>query len=305
MTVPYYYSRLAPFREVFRTGLPVLNYHHVAPPSHGARLKWLYVNPKIFQRQIAELQSEGFSTPETLTVHVLSPGFYKEAEVSIAAPACVAAPAGGRGEPSATPSVTFALPGEIAAQRPGGNPERRVVLTFDDGFCDVFEHALPLLRMYRLRSILFLVSDLLGKFNEWQVKTGDVKEPLMDAAQIREWLTAGQQIGSHTRTHPRLTQIPLAAAREEIAGSKKSLEDRFGVRIDHFCYPFGDWNETVRDLVIEAGYKTACTSRYGINTPETPPFELNRYIARYRTRTLKTFWERLLVHLRLVKELPR
>jgi peptidoglycan/xylan/chitin deacetylase (PgdA/CDA1 family) len=301
MNVPYYYSRLGPFRGVFRTGVPVLNYHHVGPARRGARLKWLYVSPKVFERQMAELQSEGFSTSELLA---LSGKSCKRVEVSVLAPARVAVPAGDRDEALPPQPVAFGLPGEVAAVQSEGNPERRVVLTFDDGFCDVFEHALPVLQRYQLRGILFLVSDLLGKSNEWQTKTGDVMEPLMDAAQVREWLGAGQQLGSHTKSHLRLTQLSHSDAREQIAGSKKSLEDQFGARIDHFCYPYGDWNKAVRDLVIEAGYKTACTSDYGINTPETSPFELNRYIARYHTRSLKTIWERLLVHLGVTRE-PR
>jgi peptidoglycan/xylan/chitin deacetylase (PgdA/CDA1 family) len=239
----------------------MLCYHHIAPPRRGARLKWLYVSPQIFARQIAEFQSNGFSTSESLTFEASSE------------------------------------PGKVIANQPDGNPQRRVVLTFDDGFCDMFEHALPLLRQNRLRSIAFLVSDLLGKTNEWQQKMGDIVEPLMDVAQVRDWLAAGQQIGSHTKTHSRLTQLSLPDAREEITASKKSLEDRFSVRIDHFCYPFGDWNKAVRDLVSEAGYKTACTTVPGVNTAETPPFELNRYLAGYRARTLKTIWQRLRVHL--------
>jgi peptidoglycan/xylan/chitin deacetylase (PgdA/CDA1 family) len=185
------------------------------------------------------------------------------------------------------------------AHQPNGNPERRVLLTFDDGFCDMFEHALPLLRQNRLRSIAFLVSDLLGKTNEWQQKVGDIVEPLMDEAQVREWLGSGQEIGSHTKSHSRLTQVSLADAREEITASKKSLEDRFGLRIDHFCYPYGDWSKAVRDLVSEAGYKTACTTNPGVNTAETPAFELNRFLAGHRARTLKTIWQRLRVHLGL------
>ncbi len=47
----------------------------------------------------------------------------------------------------------------------------------------------------------------------------------------------GHQIGAHTRTHPVLTEIPAARAREEIAASKKALEDRFGFAVKHFCYP--------------------------------------------------------------------
>lgn len=174
-----------------------------------------------------------------------------------------------------------------------GNTNQRIFLTIDDGFSDVFEYALPVLRENGFRAILYLVSDLIGKTNEWQQKAGDIVEPLMNADQIRAWLEAGQEIGAHTQTHPWLTQLPLAAAREEITACKKNLEDRFGLRIDHFCYPYGDWNESVRDLVISAGYKTACTTHVGVNTSETSPFELKRFMARYPSRNLRTLWRSL------------
>jgi peptidoglycan/xylan/chitin deacetylase (PgdA/CDA1 family) len=171
-----------------------------------------------------------------------------------------------------------------------GAAPRRVFLTFDDGFRDVFEHALPVLREHGFCSIQFLISDLLGETNKWQQPTGDISEPLMDDAQVKDWLAAGQEIGSHTKTHPRLTQISPAAAREEITASKKSLEDRFGVPVEHFCYPYGDWNAAVRDLVQVAGYKTACTTRTGLNPAGTKPFELKRFTARYPSRNLKALW---------------
>src|SRR5262245_20474756 len=82
MTLPYYYTRLGPFREAFRTGVPILCYHHIAPPRRGARLKWLYVPPKIFARQIAELQSAGFSTPEIHTVQTLSGRFSQDSDTA-------------------------------------------------------------------------------------------------------------------------------------------------------------------------------------------------------------------------------
>jgi peptidoglycan/xylan/chitin deacetylase (PgdA/CDA1 family) len=247
MSLPHYYSSLRAFRDTFLSGTPVLTYHHVGPRRRGARLKGLYVRPKLFRRQVAELQAAGFATP------------------------------------------AFA---QVTARRDGGR-EQRVFLTFDDGFVDVFEHALPILQEQRARGLIYLVSELLGKTNEWQQRVGDVVEPLMDEAQVRDWLAAGQEIGSHTRTHPRLTQLSPAAAREEITASKKSLEDRFGIRVDHFCYPYGDWNESVRDMVIAAGYKSACTTITGINSPETPAFELKRFTARYPSRSLKAIWKRL------------
>ena len=82
--------------------------------------------------------------------------------------------------------------------------------------------------------------------------------------------------------------LTVRDAREEIITSKKKLEDTFGVAVDHFCYPYGDFSPGVRDLVREAGYRSACTTLYGINTPETPAFELCRLAVRHPTRTLKT-----------------
>ena len=242
---PHYYSNLAPFRELFRTGHPILTYHHVGPRRRGARLKGLYVSSKLFERQMAELNAAGFST----------------------------------------------APFEGITAAAGNRP--RVTITFDDGFRDTVEHALPVLGQHKFCAIQFLVAGLLGKTNKWQQPAGDITESLMDEVQVREWLAAGQRIGSHTQTHPRLTQIPPEQAKEEIVASRKLLEDRFGVAIEHFCYPYGEWNERVRDLVKEAGYRTACTTVTGINQDEASPYELKRFTARYPSRSLRNIWARL------------
>jgi peptidoglycan/xylan/chitin deacetylase (PgdA/CDA1 family) len=164
---------------------------------------------------------------------------------------------------------------------------KRVFLTFDDGFADVFENALPIMRQHGFRSIQFLVANLLGKTSEWQASSGELPGALMDKAQVANWLEAGQEIGSHTLTHPRLTQVSVQQAREEIIGSKKKLEDTFGRPVENFCYPFGDWNPALRDIVAEAGYKSACTTKFGVNTSEADPFALKRVTVRYASRKLK------------------
>ena len=122
---------------------------------------------------------------------------------------------------------------------------------------------------------------------------GEVHERLMDPSQVREWLAAGNDIGSHTCTHPYLTRIPQEQAREEIRASKQKLEDLFGREVRHFCYPYGDFSPAIAELVGEAGYATACTTRSGMNTPATPRFELHRITVRYRSRSLrglKSWW---------------
>jgi peptidoglycan/xylan/chitin deacetylase (PgdA/CDA1 family) len=171
-----------------------------------------------------------------------------------------------------------------------GAQNRVFSITFDDGFRNVMRYGLASLAQCHCQATQFLVAGRLGGMNEWDLAEGEAPEPLMDVAQVREWLAAGHEIGSHTLTHPWLTRMPLAAAREEISASKKWLEDQFGQVVEHFCYPYGDWNEPVRDLVRESGYRTACTTQFGLNTATTPPWALFRVTARYRTRSVKSLW---------------
>lgn len=176
------------------------------------------------------------------------------------------------------------------ASSAGAKVKKQVVITFDDGYVNVLRQGLELLAAAKLTAIQFLPANLLGRFNEWDVPLGEASEPIMDVSQVREWVAAGNDIGSHSLTHPYLTKLRPEQAREEISGSRKKLEDLFGRAVDHFCYPYGDWNETVRDLVQEGGYKTACTTEPGVNTPADSPFALKRFTARYPSRNLKALW---------------
>jgi peptidoglycan/xylan/chitin deacetylase (PgdA/CDA1 family) len=167
------------------------------------------------------------------------------------------------------------------------------VVTFDDGYANVAEAALPVLERQKISAIEFLIAGKLGGHNDWDVAKGDVPQPLMDATQVRTWLAAGHQIGSHSLTHPNLRKFPLSQAREEITASKKRLEDMFGVAVEHFCYPYGSYNEAIRDLVAEAGYKTACTVVQGVPLPGDSPFELKRITPLTASELRRKAWHRL------------
>lgn len=162
---------------------------------------------------------------------------------------------------------------------------REVVFTFDDGFENVLHHALPALSSAGFTSINYLVADLLGKTNVWDAAFPETPQRLMDVAQVREWLAAGQMIGAHTLTHPKLTKITEAEARREIRDSRKKLEDIFGVEVTHFCYPYGDHNERIVALVAEAGYRTACSVRHGIHRAGDSPWRIRRMLARHISRS--------------------
>ena len=179
------------------------------------------------------------------------------------------------------------LPSRVA---PGENAERPVVLTFDDGFHSILQYGLMPLAENRFRGVVFLVADLLGKTNEWDLAAGEVPARLMDVAQVRDWLAEGHDIGSHTLSHPFLTKVSKAQARKEVRSSKAKLEDIFGRCIRHFCYPYDVWNQEMQDLVAEAGYKTGCTTELGVNPRGTDPLALRRFTARYPSRKLKDLW---------------
>lgn len=185
--------------------------------------------------------------------------------------------------------IRFLEVGE-ALRAPGGSG---VVLTIDDGFRSVREWAQPRLAAAGARALMYVVADRVGGTNDWDVAQGEAPGRLLDVAELTEWLAAGHRIGSHTLTHPWLTRVPRAQAREEIFASRRRLEDRFGVAIRDFCYPYGDWNAAVRDLVEEAGYETAVTTQAGVNGPEADPFALRRFTARYASRNWKTLRDTL------------
>ena len=168
-----------------------------------------------------------------------------------------------------------------------------IAITFDDGFRNNLEAALPVMQEAGCRAINFLVADRIGKTSDWEAREGGEADSLMDESQVREWLAAGNWIGAHTCTHPRLSQLSRAQAKEEIQASKKKLEDQFSLRIDHFAYPFGDYNQETIELVQEAGFQTACTMHRGINRKGNSPLELARWTARYESRTLRNLFRSL------------
>ena len=171
-----------------------------------------------------------------------------------------------------------------------------VVLTFDDGFSNVIEKGLEVLAQNQFHAIQFLVAGALGGQNAWDVAKTILPlgflQPLAKS-QVKQWLAAGHQIGSHSMSHRNLKKLGETDLREEIFGSKKLLQDQFGVEVRHFCYPFGGYNARVKDLVQEAGYQTASTVLFGVNDAQTSKLELKRIIPLSNIETLRKIRHRL------------
>jgi peptidoglycan/xylan/chitin deacetylase (PgdA/CDA1 family) len=167
----------------------------------------------------------------------------------------------------------------------GELPGRPVVLTFDDGFADFHETALPLLQRYGFTATVFVTTG-------WVEDAGPAVRPrparMLSWQQVLEVAAAGVEIGAHSHTHPELDQLRAPQLERELRDSKTLLEDRLGAPVPALAYPFGYSNARVRQAARAAGYQHACAVGNAIAGPAGDPFTVPRLTVRRSTR-LRTF----------------
>lgn len=155
-------------------------------------------------------------------------------------------------------------------------PERPVVLTFDDGFADFFTEALPVLQQYNFTATLYVATGFIGSTSRWMHREGEDTRPMLTWNQVTEISACGIECGGHSHWHPQLDTLPLAEARDEIVHCKRLLEDHLGQEVSTFAYPHGYHSATIKRLVREAGYTSACAVGYAMSSATTDPFALMR-----------------------------
>jgi peptidoglycan/xylan/chitin deacetylase (PgdA/CDA1 family) len=168
-------------------------------------------------------------------------------------------------------------PGDWLAWRREGKslPRRPVLLTFDDAYADLAEHALPVLEKYGFGGAVFVVTGRIGDENRWDQVRGSGRHRLMTARQIREWTGRGIEFGAHSRTHPDLTTLSNQELNEEIRGSRDDLAAVTGMPVMSFAYPFGRMNEAVHECVRSA-FDCAFSCQQGVNTDVSDSHSLCR-----------------------------
>ena len=144
---------------------------------------------------------------------------------------------------------------ELVDAMRAGRQRGLVGLTFDDGYTNVLETALPVLRQHGFGATAYIISDRLGGTNEWD--EGPVWQ-LMTGDQVRELAEAGIEIGSHAATHMRLAGATPAQLTAEISESRTSLGALLGTEIRGFAFPYGSMDAASRQAVRDAGYEYAC-----------------------------------------------
>lgn len=141
---------------------------------------------------------------------------------------------------------------------------KKIILTFDDGYKDIITNAYPILQNSGYTASVYIISDYTGR------------DGYLNWDDIRTLKNAGWEIGSHTTNHPDLTKVSLDEARSEIVNSKSKIETEIGGTISSFCYPSGKYNSDIEQLVQQAGYLNAATTKSGRSNTQQLIFELKR-----------------------------
>jgi peptidoglycan/xylan/chitin deacetylase (PgdA/CDA1 family) len=155
------------------------------------------------------------------------------------------------------------------------------VITFDDGYADTLDAALPILQRYGHTATCYMVSRRMGQHNNWDADLIGARKPLMSEEQLLKWSAAGMEVGAHTQTHPHLPDCDEDSLQREIAGSKADLESLLQKPVTQFCYPYGSLDARVVEAVRKAGYEAATTTSRGTAGVDDDPYLLPRERPRF------------------------
>lgn len=144
-------------------------------------------------------------------------------------------------------------------------PEKPLVITFDDGYEDLYTAAFPLLKKYNMKATVYVIAGLMGKPN------------YLKPEQLKELNGSGlMTIGGHSLNHVDFYTLKRNELKYEMTQSKKILEDLLGNPVKHFAYPLGRYNKIIREETERAGYSTATLIDLGYEHKEKDRYTLNR-----------------------------
>jgi O-antigen/teichoic acid export membrane protein/peptidoglycan/xylan/chitin deacetylase (PgdA/CDA1 family) len=158
---------------------------------------------------------------------------------------------------------------------PAGADGTYFSVTFDDGYYDNLEIALPILEDLRIPATIYVVTAVIDGTASFDWYRNP--PPALSWDDLRAIQSGGLvDVQPHTRTHPALTRLGLPAARDEIAGSRADVEANLGLVCTSFAYPAGIYGSREAGLVREAGFAAGLTTDPGVNVDLESPFGLRR-----------------------------
>ena len=160
-------------------------------------------------------------------------------------------------------------------------PDKPVLITFDDGYIDNYQHAMPILKEYNMKATLFMITGSIGE------------NRFVNLEQLKEMQANGIDIQSHTVNHKDLRNMSLQQARDELISSKAVLEDRMQHPVRYIAYPGGFANKDIDTIAEESGYHMAFNVKAGNVEPGQDLFNLPRQAVFFNDTPFQNFWVRL------------
>ncbi len=158
----------------------------------------------------------------------------------------------------------------------GRLPRQPVVFTFDDGLRNFQEAAWPVLQKAGFGATLFVPTDFVGTSSTWYANHDLIPQPTLSWDDLKHLHSLGVDIQSHGCSHRKLTTLSDSELKEDLQASKELLSRKLQVEIDHFCYPYGDFDTHVKEAVQAAGFRTAVTTRCGRHLIDDDAYAMKR-----------------------------
>lgn len=152
-------------------------------------------------------------------------------------------------------------------------PARMAVLTFDDGFASIYDHALPVLAPHRTPATVFVVAETLtpdGRLVDWVDRPPPHPVLTLTMEQVKEMREAGIRFGSHSYSHGDLTTLSDQEIETDLRRSREVLEDVLAEPVPFVAYPKGRHDERVRRAALRAGFRHGFTERTDRAEPVGP-----------------------------------
>lgn len=177
-------------------------------------------------------------------------------------------------------------------------PPRTIAITLDDGYLNSYTYAFPILKKYNLPATVFIIAGEVGRRDKSGLRDR------LSWEEIKEMQESGIiSVGSHCLGPEPLTNIKNDEdLRKEIFDSKKILEEKLGKTVNAFSYPEGKFNDSIKQLVINAGYKLAVATNPGKKFPPDDLFTLKRLRISENSANLFIFWVEASGYYNIIRE---